>query len=514
MTTFQKQRGMTLIEVIVAISIGLILMALVASGFYMWQSYQTNQITAQWLKTWQAGAQQWINDNSASLVASGGGTATQATLNGAGYFGQGFAATNSYGETGTLHVVVGAGGKLDGLVCAAGGLPPTGLQQRQIAGMVGIAGGWVSTTAPAIAVGKGWGPVNLSTYGIPSGGCQLVVALFVANLASTDDALHRHATPGQPQLNQMSTAIDMNNNNLNNAATVNAKLLNLPAGNSINIGGSLLYGDASNLATRSPSGSLYIQTTSGASGNIAQVHNINGDAGSTFTAGYLSATTGVLGQSYVNSNGSMSASGSINAGGDVVANGSVYSGNWFRSTGNTGWYNQTYGGGWYMSDPSWIRAYNDKNIYTGGQVQAGTIQSNGRLTTNEYVLINGSAGLDSSCSPNGLIGYDYSSGTGLLQCKGNKWVPMAGVSHVVNVYGTSVCSYGSGGGSSTTMCPSGYKAVSAGHRLLYYNNGGNWWMSNNGPDTQYILDNGNGAFMQMGGSAGYTCVQQVVTCAQ
>lgn len=42
---------------------------------------------------------------------------------------------------------------------------------------------------------------------------------------------------------------------------------------------------------------------------------------------------------------------------------------WLYTTGNTGWYNSTHGGGWYMSDSSWIRAYNNKNIYTAGTVQ-------------------------------------------------------------------------------------------------------------------------------------------------
>ncbi len=50
-----------------------------------------------------------------------------------------------------------------------------------------------------------------------------------------------------------------------------------------------------------------------------------------------------------------------------------------------------------MTDNTWIRAYNNKSIYTGGQIQAGsiqsngTIQSNGRMTTNEFVQINGVA---------------------------------------------------------------------------------------------------------------------------
>ena len=45
-------------------------------------------------------------------------------------------------------------------------------------------------------------------------------------------------------------------------------------------------------------------------------------------------------------------------------------GGWIRTYGNTGWYSQTYGGGWYMIDSSFIRAYNNKNIYTGGIIRS------------------------------------------------------------------------------------------------------------------------------------------------
>lgn len=47
---------------------------------------------------------------------------------------------------------------------------------------------------------------------------------------------------------------------------------------------------------------------------------------------------------------------------------SISCSNWFRSSGNTGWYNTTYQGGWYMSDTSWIRAHNGVGIYTSGQI--------------------------------------------------------------------------------------------------------------------------------------------------
>ena len=51
---------------------------------------------------------------------------------------------------------------------------------------------------------------------------------------------------------------------------------------------------------------------------------------------------------------------------------SISCSNWFRSSGNTGWYNTTYQGGWYMSDTSWIRAYNDVGIYTSGQIYSSS----------------------------------------------------------------------------------------------------------------------------------------------
>ena len=41
---------------------------------------------------------------------------------------------------------------------------------------------------------------------------------------------------------------------------------------------------------------------------------------------------------------------------------SIQCGDWFRSTGNTGWYHETYGGGWYMTDANYIRNYNSKRL--------------------------------------------------------------------------------------------------------------------------------------------------------
>lgn len=50
----------------------------------------------------------------------------------------------------------------------------------------------------------------------------------------------------------------------------------------------------------------------------------------------------------------------------------IYANNWFRSQGSTGWYSEDYDGGWFMQDTSWIRAWNDKGVYTAGQIYSGS----------------------------------------------------------------------------------------------------------------------------------------------
>jgi hypothetical protein len=79
---------------------------------------------------------------------------------------------------------------------------------------------------------------------------------------------------------------------------------------------------------------------------------------------------GVRYASSAGSAGTLSGSATVNE---------LYNNGWYRSNGNVGWYSQTYGGGWWMTDTSWIRAYGNKNIYTPGEMQAGTIRANSSL---------------------------------------------------------------------------------------------------------------------------------------
>jgi hypothetical protein len=74
--------------------------------------------------------------------------------------------------------------------------------------------------------------------------------------------------------------------------------------------------------------------------------------------------------------------------GDIYANGG-----WVRVSGSEGLYFESYAGGWRMTDSTWIRAYNDKNIYTGGSIEAGgsVRADSGILDSNRRFVIPGGA---------------------------------------------------------------------------------------------------------------------------
>jgi outer membrane usher protein FimD/PapC len=47
--------------------------------------------------------------------------------------------------------------------------------------------------------------------------------------------------------------------------------------------------------------------------------------------------------------------------------GDIFAVGWrLRTSWNEWWYSETHGWGWYMQDSSWIRSYNNKNLWMGG----------------------------------------------------------------------------------------------------------------------------------------------------
>ena len=89
---------------------------------------------------------------------------------------------------------------------------------------------------------------------------------------------------------------------------------------------------------------------------------------------------------------------------------SISCSNWFRSSGNTGWYNTTYQGGWYMSDTSWIRAHNGVGIYTSGQIYSSSSIRMSNILLEHTDEINNSA--------NGGIHLNYRNSGNISLCYG------------------------------------------------------------------------------------------------
>ncbi|WP_202751495.1 shufflon system plasmid conjugative transfer pilus tip adhesin PilV [Escherichia coli] len=117
--------------------------------------------------------------------------------------------------------------------------------------------------------------------------------------------------------------------------------------------------------------------------------------------------------------------GNIN-GQSATLKGDVTSENgWLITKNDKGWKNITYGGGFTMTDSQWIRAVGGKGIITtgeikGGKVSGGTVRSDGRLSTGEYLQLDKTAVVNTKCSPDGLVGRD--SKGAILSCQSGVWV--------------------------------------------------------------------------------------------
>ena len=124
----------------------------------------------------------------------------------------------------------------------------------------------------------------------------------------------------------------------------------------------------------------------------------------------------------------MTATGTITGGQANIA-GETYTGGWFRTRGDTGWFSEKWGGGIYQTDSDWVRVYNDKGLRTGGAVDAGsitsktTITATGRLATSEYISIGGIATEGTACSDSKLLAKTSSGGA--LTCQSGMWTSIA-----------------------------------------------------------------------------------------
>lgn len=454
-----RQKGFGLVDILLAVIAAAIIFPGLAY-FMMWHATEQREaITAQAELDLSTAAISFQSSQLAAIEAASGPSTpyvrTIAQLQAAGALSAGYNGGNPYGATFEVIWVQPSAGTLMPIIVGTGGAKIPDSELQDIALDVAAKGGegaYISNTASTVltCVQGTCNPVALSNYGLGAMPGKTAVALFKATQTTTDVYLHR-INDGVAAHGTMSQNINMGGNSLTNAATAQFN-----AGNAISIGGtSYLYGDASNLATRSNTGNLYIQagSTGATAGSIVEVNNITGSG--TFSAPTLTAT------SQVNSNGAVVAAGNIySTGASVVAAGNVYVGS-NTAGGNNGSNASlvlqgtgcvlfvTYGGCMYMSDANYIRL--NKNLYTPYTVEAGAIQSDGRMTANEFLQFNGVATAGTGCGPNGLHGRD-ASGAG-LDCVNGIWASTGtnGAWHWVGSYLNTVYNGGNNSGHTMTV---------------------------------------------------------------
>jgi hypothetical protein len=153
--------------------------------------------------------------------------------------------------------------------------------------------------------------------------------------------------------------------------------------------------------------------------------------------GYLSSSFAA----FVRRDGSLAMTGNFNLGGNSVTNTNIVSANGVNATAvnsanvvatgistsslnasstttNTLAANQI-SAGQLSATNAGINNVTSGNINNGGAMSTNTVTANGRITTNEYLQVNGTASQGGSCQQNGLIAQD--GGGGLLSCEGNQW---------------------------------------------------------------------------------------------
>jgi len=146
--------------------------------------------------------------------------------------------------------------------------------------------------------------------------------------------------------------------------------------NVIGNGSSTGNGTFSGLLTAKGAGTnyLYGALTAGGTGTFGGTLNVNGGGSLNVSGGAtITGNEGILGTLSVGANPNPTSYRAYVAG-DLMADGG-----WIYITGNQGIYFSSYNGGWYMSDSTWIRAYADKSIYTGGEIDGSTVRGTSQL---------------------------------------------------------------------------------------------------------------------------------------
>lgn len=477
-----RSRGFTLIELgitVAAIAVIAIWVLPLITRFFKEEVYTA--IARQTVAVGAAG-KLYVSRNGDSLKAAGAFpvTVTAAQMSAAGYTLP--TGPNLSGQTYVLVIYQAPDQSLLPIVVSTGGRALDTFAVRRVADLItklGGTGGFIDNVTvttdagPTFLQGRQGLKADLALYGIAPGAGHVGDAIYfsstsqVPGLAGT--SLQRVNTPGHPEYNQMATTLDMNGNAINNATTVSTAFLGA---------------NGKNPSSGYPSGwtgGVHAQ-------DIYGEGNIGAGLGGTLMA-------------------SMTSTGAL-TGQQLTVAGDSFTGGYGRFTGDGGVYWQKWGGGLVMTDANWVSVYGDKGLKTNGQIMGGTIVSNGRMATNEFLQVLGPATLGFSCPAGGLMG-NATDGSGLLECRGGVWSLLRGISDTVQAVSPD-SSCGSSGNTVTAVCPANYRMTGGGYVINAYRPAGTNVQSaptNSAPS-------GNGWQVFAGGPTGDSCFAAYAVCAR
>ncbi len=379
-------------------------------------------------------AQAYIQANYAAVegnsTASSPATITIPMLESTGYLPPSVSPTNPFGQTWVVQVLQPTPGQLQALVLSTGGATIPEKQAPAIATQTGQEGGFVpyngqygSLSSAAAQGAYGHWSVALNGYANPGPG-HLAALLAFNNGNLENDYLYRVAVPGQPQLNTMQTALNMGNNDIDNANNIQANGLIGAAGEPATSGyptgwgGGVhtwdMYADGS--VGSGSNGSLLADLTGQlGSGGLVQTESPNGAVESNMESDN--------GQSHITVGNSAGAWASINVPDNGSNNNAV-----IDTNGAMAVFNPNNGGQSFY-------AYN--NGYGG---VSDTFSVGSRL---ELGTAFGGANQGWGCSPNGEIAANANGSGQLMACVNGSWQPV-GVSAGLSQQFSAGCS-GSGG---------------------------------------------------------------------
>ncbi|MDR5776947.1 shufflon system plasmid conjugative transfer pilus tip adhesin PilV [Caballeronia sp. LZ002] len=421
----RRQRGVISIEAaIVSALVGLTL-----AGIGGWVKYdgdfKNDRMAADNLALVLQGAQSWFNANTATIAAAANPSVNYAynVWSGSipGNAANSFSSTNIYGQTYTMRVYKEPSGQLDMMVVTLGGSTIPDGSLTRISKMLGGAGGYVSNAAPGVVqnAAAGWSMPVANIGGSPGVG-HLAAAAFFANAAQANDYLYRHQVSGHPEVNQMSTTLDMNKNSVTNAAGVSVvsnagqdAAVTMNTSKILDNGGNLYARTNGNLYVQNVAGSAWAPMTTGAQTQVGDqlVYGSRHATGNDTVDGFqqvngsqqVNGNSTTIGSQQINGNqqvnGQITTYGSIN----LMTNGaSVYNPNTMYLSAGQNLYLNPFGG---------------NRVVVGGGGGNGQLETTGRLFVDEY-LQPGVASAGAACDTPGLVGRD---GNGSLFCNGGRW---------------------------------------------------------------------------------------------